>query len=54
MPLIIPENTAEYCWISLNMFENVWIDRSDYTKVLNMRWCSCDNTIIIVINGITL
>ena len=29
-------NIAEYCWISLNMPENFWINCSDYVRVLNM------------------
>ena len=26
---------GEYCWMLLNMLENVWINCSDYTRVLN-------------------
>ena len=29
-------NMAEYCWMSLNMPENFWINCSDYVRVLNM------------------
>ena len=27
---------AKYCWMSLNMSENVWINCFDYARVLNM------------------
>ena len=27
---------AEYCLMSLNMFENIWVNCSDYSRVLNM------------------
>ena len=29
-------NMAEYCWMSLNMPGNFWINCSDYVRVLNM------------------
>ena len=43
---------VDYCWMSLNMPENVWIKCSDYTRVLNMShhlryltglWICCRN-----------
>ena len=45
---------AEYCWMSLNMHENVWINCSGYTKVLNMPRYSYNSIIIIVTNIIML
>ena len=31
-------NMISYYWMSLNMPENVWINCSNYTRVLNMSW----------------
>ena len=36
------------------MFENTWINRSDYARVLNMRRYSYDDILIIVTNSIIL
>ena len=42
-------NMAEYCWMSLNMSGNAWINCSDYASVLNMPefWIWPDIFIII-------
>ena len=39
---------ADYCWISLNISENAWMNCSDYVRVLNMLWYSYNKIIIIV------
>ena len=46
-------NMAEYCWMSRNMSENVWINCSDYARVLNIPRYSY-NIIINVANIIML
>ena len=45
---------AEYCWMSLTMPENAWINCSDYAMVLNMPQYTCDNFFIIVTNVVML
>ena len=47
-------NMCQYPWIYLNILENAWINCSDYTSLLNMPQCSCNNIIIIVTNVIIL
>ena len=43
---------SKHGWILLNVPEYVWINCSDYVRVLNMLWYSSNNIIIIVANVI--
>ena len=40
--------------MSLNIFENAWINCSDYTRVFNILQYTCNNVIIVLINVIIL
>ena len=54
LDLSIYLNMAEYFWVTLRMPENVWINCSDYARVLDMLRYSYNNIIIIVTNVIIL
>ena len=40
---------AEYWRMSLNMSKNAWKNCSEYARVINMPWYSCNNIIIVII-----